>query len=125
MAKVVHGIFKSTVEVFSKHITEEGVDKLEGLRIAAQIITNKLTAAAIYPNELGGFVDEYIEQNAKNHGEIVDFYNKEMARIRGEELNESREPVFSNGDNFTETNANKSEPIIPQQKPEASRLDIK
>ena len=33
-----------------------------------------------------------IEQNAKNHGEIVDFYKKEMARIRGEELNENDEP---------------------------------
>ena len=132
MAKVVHGIFKSTVEVFSQYITDEGVDKLEGLKIAAQIITNKLTAAAIYPNELGDVVNEYIEQNSAVYEEIVtgeknyveEIGNYQKMLENGGVIEDSREPAFDDEHPFPENNVNKSAPVNSAPQIDVPRLDI-
>lgn len=133
MAKVVHGIFKSTVEVFSKQIKEEGVDKLESLKIAAQIITNKLTAAAIYPNELGDVVNEYIEQNSAVYEEIItgeknyveEIGNYQKLLENGGVMDDSREPAFDDEHPFPENNVNKSAPVNSVPQIDVPNLDIK
>ena len=126
MAKVVHGIFKETVQGFSKLIIEEGLDKLEGLTIAAQIITNNLTAATINPNELGDVVKEYIEQNTAIYEEIVSGgkdYSEEIENYKtmlenGGVMEDIREPAFNTSNPFPENNADKSEPIPEEIKKE-------
>jgi hypothetical protein len=133
MAKVVHGVFKETVAGFSKHIIEEGVDKLEGLRIAATIITNNLTAAVINPNEFADVVNEYIEQNAAVYEEIVGeekVYSEEIGNYKsmlenGGYMDEERVPAFNDNNPFTENNVNKSEPINEEPQIDAPIIDMK
>ena len=131
MAKVVHGVFKETVKAFSGHMIETGVDKMEGLKIAAELITNQLTAAAIYPNELGNAVNDYIERNLAIYEEIVG-----QDKVYGEEIGnykkmleedvvagDDHEPVFGKDNPFVESNVNKSAPVNQQPQINAPSLD--
>jgi hypothetical protein len=110
MAKVVHGVFKETEKVFSKHMIETGLDKLEGLKTAAQIIISNFTAAAIYPNELNDAVNDYIEQNLAVYEEIVTQdkeYNAEIGNYKtllenGGDMENLREPAFNEYNDFIE-----------------------
>ena len=131
MAKVVHGVFKETVKAFSGHMIETGVDKMEGLKIAAELITNQLTAAAIYPNELGNAVNDYIERNLaiyeeivtndKEYGEAIEDY-KQM--LEGDAVaGDDHEPVFNNDNPFVESNVNKSAPVQQQPQISVPKLD--
>ena len=133
MAKVVHGVFKETVKAFSGYMIETGVDKMEGLKIAAELITNQLTAAAIYPNELGNAVNDYIERNLaiyeeivtnnKEYGEAIEDY-KQM--LEGDAVaGNDHEPVFNNDNPFVESNVNKSAPVNQQPQINAFSLDKK
>ena len=131
MAKVVHGVFKETVKAFSGYMIETGVDKMEGLKIAAELITNQLTAAAIYPNELGNAVNEYIERNLaiyeeivtndKEYGEAIEDY-KQM--LEGDAVaGDDHEPVFNDDNPFVESNVNKSAPVQQQPQISVPKLD--
>ncbi len=131
MAKVVHGVFKETVKAFSGHMIETGVDKMEGLKIAAELITNQLTAAAIYPNELGNAVNEYIERNLavyeeivtndKEYGEVIEDY-KQM--LEGDAVaSDDHEPVFGKDNPFVESNVNQSAPVNQQPQISVPKLD--
>ena len=131
MAKVVHGVFKETVKAFSGYMIETGVDKMEGLKIAAELITNQLTAAAIYPNELGNAVNGYIEQNLaiyeeivtsdKEYGEAIEDY-KQM--LEGDAVaGDDHEPVFNDDNPFVESNVNKSAPVKQQPQISVPKLD--
>ena len=133
MAKVVHGVFKETVKAFSGYMIETGVDKMEGLKIAAELITNQLTAAAIYPNELGNAVNGYIERNLaiyedivtsdKEYGEAIEDY-KQM--LEGDAVaGDDHEPVFNDDNPFVESNVNKSAPVKQQPQINAFSLDKK
>ena len=133
MAKVVHGVFKETVKAFSGYMIETGVDKMEGLKIAAELITNQLTAAAIYPNELGNAVKDYIERNLaiyeeivtndKEYGEAIEDY-KQM--LEGDAVaGDDHEPVFNDDNPFVESNVNKSAPVKQQPQINAFSLDKK
>ena len=133
MAKVVHGVFKETVKAFSGYMIETGVDKMEGLKIAAELITNQLTAAAIYPNELGNAVNDYIERNLaiyeeivtsdKEYGEAIEDY-KQM--LEGDAVaGDDHEPVFNDDNPFVESNVNKSAPVKQQPQINAFSLDKK
>ena len=133
MAKVVHGVFKETVKAFSGYMIETGVDKMEGLKIAAELITNQLTAAAIYPNELGIAVNGYIERNLaiyeeivtsnKEYGEAIEDY-KQM--LEGDAVaGDDHEPVFGKDNPFVESNVNKSAPVNQQPQINAFSLDKK
>ena len=131
MAKVVHGVFKETVKAFSGYMIETGVDKMEGLKIAAELITNQLTAAAIYPNELGNAVNDYIERNLaiyeeivtnnKEYGEAIEDY-KQM--LEGDAVaGDDHEPVFNDDNPFVESNVNKSAPVQQQPQISVPKLD--
>ena len=133
MAKVVHGVFKGTEEVFSKYMTETGLDKMEGLKIAAEIITSSLTAAAIYPNELSEAVNTYIEQNVAIYEEIVTNgkeYGEEIGNYKKmlEEdvlLEDGYEPAFDENNPFVENDVAKSAPIVEQPKINVPSIDKK
>ena len=131
MAKVVHGVFKETVKAFSGYMIETGVDKMEGLKIAAELITNQLTAAAIYPNELGNAVNDYIERNLaiyeeivmndKEYGEAIEDY-KQM--LEGDAVaGNDHEPVFGKDNPFVESNVNQSAPVQQQPQISVPKLD--
>ena len=133
MAKVVHGVFKETVKAFSGYMIETGVDKMEGLKIAAELITNQLTAAAIYPNELGNAVNDYIKRNLaiyeeivtsnKEYGEAIEDY-KQM--LEGDAVaGDDHEPVFGKDNPFVESNVNQSAPVNQQPQINAFSLDKK
>ena len=131
MAKVVHGVFKETVKAFSGYMIETGVDKMEGLKIAAELITNQLTAAAIYPNELGNAVNDYIERNLaiyeeivtndKEYGEAIEDYKQ---TLEGDAVaGDDHEPVFGKDNPFVESNVNQSAPVQQQPQISVPKLD--
>ena len=131
MAKVVHGVFKETEKVFSKYMIETGLDKMDGLKIAAEIIINQLTAAAIYPNELSDAVNTYMEQNLAIYEEIVmnsKEYSEEIGNYKKmleEDVvsGEYGEPVFGKDNPFVESNVNKSAPVHQQPQISVPKLD--
>ena len=138
MAKVVHGVFKTTEKLFretekafSGQAIENSLDKMEGLKIAAQVIIDNFTAAAIYPNELSDAVNEYMEQNLaiyeeivtsdKEYGEAIEDY-KQM--LEGDAVaGNDHEPVFNNDNPFVESNVNKSAPVQQQPQISVPKLD--
>ena len=140
MAKVVHGVFKTTEKLFretekafSGQAIENSLDKMEGLKIAAQVIIDNFTAAAIYPNELSDAVNEYMEQNLaiyeeivtsdKEYGEAIEDYKQMLERdaVAGDDY----EPVFNDDNPFVESNVNKSAPVNQQPQINAFSLDKK
>jgi hypothetical protein len=140
MAKVVHGVFKTTEKLFretekafSGQAIENSLDKMEGLKIAAQVIIDNFTAAAIYPNELSDAVNEYMEQNLaiyeeivtsdKEYGEAIEDYKQmlEGDAVAGDDY----EPVFNDDNPFVESNVNKSAPVNQQPQINAFSLDKK
>jgi hypothetical protein len=138
MAKVVHGVFKTTEKLFKE--TEKsfsgqgiatGLDKMEELKIAAQIIIDNLTAAAIYPNELSDVVNTYMEQNLAIYEEIVGkdkVYGEEIGNykkmLEEDVLSDNdHERVFGDDNPFVESNANKSAPVQQQSQINAPSLD--
>ena len=115
MERIITSIFKVATHVTERYAEDLSNElKLETTKAITKEMVNTLTAAAIYPNELGGFVDEYIEQNAQQYKEIADNFWKEVNRIREKELNNSQEPAFGNDHPFSENNVNKSAPVNQQ-----------
>ncbi len=116
MERIVASIFKKTTQVteaFAQNLSPEA--KLASTKAITKVMVDTLTAASIYPNELGGFVDEYIEQNAQHHQEIASDFWKEVNRQKGEDLKVDSEPVFGKDNNpFVDNNANKSMPVTQQ-----------
>ena len=131
MAKVVHGVFKETEKAFSGQIIETGLDKMEGLKIAAQAIIDNLTAAAIYPNELSGAVNSYMEQNLAIYEEIAtagkeyaDEIGNYQKMLEGDAVSgEYGEPVFGKNNPFVESNVSKSAPVEQQPQHNVPKLD--
>ena len=131
MAKVVYGVFKETEKVFSQYMIETGLDKMEGLKIAAQVIIDNLTVAAIYPDELSDAVNTYMEQNLAIYEEIVSGgkkYSEEIGNYKKmleEDVvsGEYGEPVFGKDNPFVESNVNKSAPISQQPQISVPKLD--
>ena len=140
MAKVVHGVFKATDKYFTEaekaitgQVIETSLDKMEGLKIAAQVIIDNLTAAAIYPNELSDAVSAYMEQNlaiyeeiataGKEYADEIGNYQKmlEEDAVAGDDY----EPVFNDDNPFVESNVNKSAPVNQQPQINAFSLDKK
>lgn len=138
MAKVVHGVFKATDKFFTEaekaisgQVIETSLDKMEGLKIAAQFIIDNLTAAAIYPNELSDAVSLYMEKNlaiyeeiatdGKEYADEIGNYQKmlEEDAVSGE----YGEPVFGEDNPFVENNVSKSAPVKQQPQHNAPTLD--
>jgi hypothetical protein len=138
MAKVVHGVFKATDKFFTeeeKSISGQEIktslDKMEGLKIAAQVIIDNLTAAAIYPNELSDAVSLYMEKNlaiyeeiatdGKEYADEIGNYQKmlEEDAVSGDD----HERVFGEDNPFVENNVSKSAPVQQQSQINAPSLD--
>ncbi len=129
MAKVVHGVFKATDKFFTEaekaisgQVIETSLDKMEGLKIAAQVIIDNLTAAAIYPNELSDAVNLYMEKNLAIYEEIAtagkeyadEIGNYQKMLEEDEVSGEYGEPVFGENNPFVENNVSKSAPVEQQ-----------
>ena len=123
MERIITSIFKVATHVTERYAEDLSNElKLETTKAITKEMVNTLTAAAIYPNELGGFVDEYIEQNAQQYKEIADNFWKEVNRIREKELNDNQEPAFGNDHPFSENNVNKSAPV--NQQPQINEISL-
>lgn len=138
MAKVVHGVFKATDKFFTEaekaisgQVIETSLDKMEGLKIAAQFIIDNLTAAAIYPNELSDAVSLYMEKNlaiyeeiATNGKEYADEIGNYQKMLEEDAVSgEYGEPVFGEDNPFVENNVSKSAPVKQQPQHNAPILD--
>jgi hypothetical protein len=114
MERIVKSIFKTTaqvVEAFGGDLSKEV--RLETTKALAKVTVDTLTAASVYPNELGGFVGEAIEQSTQQYQDHVNDYWKQ---VNGQ-VNESREKVFDEAHPFAENGADKSAQVVnqPQQ----------
>ncbi len=129
MAKVVHGVFKTTDKFFKEtekeflgRVIETSLDNMEGLKIAVQFIIDNLTAAAIYPNELSDAVSEYMEQNLAIYEEIAtdgkeyaDEIGNYQKMLEGDAVvGDDYEPAFGDDNPFVE-NDDKIVPQVPQE----------
>ena len=122
MDRIVKSIFKVTtqvVEAFARDLSKEL--RLETTKAIAKVTVDTLTAAAVYPKELGGFVGEAIEQSTQQYQEFVDDYWKQV----NEQLNESGEKVFEDENPFAETGVNKSAQVSQSNQIKAPIIDRK
>ena len=123
MERIVTSIFKRTTQVVEAYAGDLSKElRLETTKAIARITANTLTAAAVYPQELGGFVDEHIQQNVQQYDEIVEDFHKEVARARGEDIEERPEKVFNDENPFVENDVNKSVPVSDQPKQHVHNL---
>ena len=130
MQKVVNGIFRTTVEIFSMNIVDGSLENSEAFKNATKIIVNNFTASAIYPNEFGEEVNAYINQNVKVYKEIVEAgkeYKTEIENYK-QALEEDvvfandHEPAFVDNNLFSENDVNKSAPVI--QQPQINEISL-
>jgi hypothetical protein len=124
MERIVTSIFKRTTQVVEAYAGDLSKElRLETTKAIARVTANTLTAAAVYPQELGGFVDEHIQQNVQQYDEIVEDFHKEVARARGEDIEERPEKVFGDNNPFVENDVNKSAQVSAQPKQDVPNLN--
>lgn len=121
MDRIVKSIFKVTtqvVEAFARDLSKEL--RLETTKAIAKVTVDTLTAAAVYPKELGGFVGEAIEQSTQEYQDFVNDYWKQVE----EQENASREKLFDEEHPFTENTVNKSAQVSQEPQINASTMDM-
>jgi hypothetical protein len=131
MGKVVQGVFKETVEMFASTMIESDLAKAEGLKAAALLITNKLTAAAIYPKDLGEAVKTHMDETVKNYEKIVSGGKNYLEEIgkNGQSLEQNvisendNEKVFNDNALFVDNNVDKSPQISNEPKQNVPTLN--
>ena len=121
MGQLVRDAFKAT-ERANAGVFHFGGNEgtIEGFKIYAKALLQKFTAVALYPEQLGGLVDGYLEQNAKFYKEVIKQekdYVEEIAKYEAdlaqglitEEI--PPEKVFNDGAIFEDNKAQMSPQI--------------
>jgi hypothetical protein len=116
MKNVVKGIFQCAVKAAKGYDNRSSEHELNVIRVMTKVATNMLTAASLYPEELGEVVDGYIE-------ETITEYKEKGAVVKEVKQDNSQEKVFTDNNPFPENNVNKSAQIVEQPQINAPSLD--
>lgn len=112
MERVVDGVFKLAVSLTSRHIVNKTeLEKVGAIKVIAEVAVNALTAAAIYPNELGDVVKRCINENVDQYTTIT-----RLGKDYLTEIENNRQKVFTSGSRFAEKSGNKSPQITQENK---------
>ena len=121
MKSVVQGIFQCAVQASNGYDSSSAERKLEVIKIMTKVGTELLTAASLYPEELGGVIDGYIEQTVAEYAERKD--NAMESANNQQNLDNNREQVFDNDKLFVANNVDQSAPVEEQSQINAIGLD--
>jgi hypothetical protein len=109
MKSVVQGIFQCAVKASNGYDSSSAERTLEVIKIMTKVATELLTAASLYPEELGGVIDGYIEQTVAEYAERK---NNAMENANNQQnLDNNREQVFDNDKLFVANNVDQSVPV--------------